>query len=71
MGIMPWYLPFLNLIPSILVIDCDQDNYGTLPSSGVETIAKFVQAVVVTEQAGCGRDWDDGSGGGTDGSIGV
>ena len=47
MGIMPWYLPFLHLIPSILVIYCDQANYGTVPGVGVETRAKGVQAVVV------------------------
>ena len=71
MGIMPWYLPFLHLIPSILVIYCDQADYGPVPGGGVENGAKGVQAVVVTGKGGRGRDADKGSGGGTDGWGGI
>ena len=67
MGIMPWYLPFSHFIPSILVIYCDQADYGTVPGGVVETGAKGVQEVVVTGKGGCGRDTDCGSGGRTDG----
>ena len=59
MGIMPWYLPFLHLIPSILVINCNKADYGPVPGGGVETKAKGVQEVVVTEQGGCGREEDN------------
>ena len=71
MGIIPWYLPFSYLIPSILVIYCDQDDYGPVPGGGVETGAKGVQAVVVIGQGGFGRDAYGGLGGGTDGGGGV
>ena len=56
MGIIPWYLPFSHLIPSILVIYSDRADYGPVPDGGVETRSKGVQAVVVTVQGGCGRD---------------
>ena len=68
---MPWYLPFLHLISSILVISCDKADYGPVPGGGVETEAKGVQEVVVTEHDGFGREEDNWSGGGIDGSIGV
>ena len=61
---MPWYLPFSNFIPSILVIYCNQANYGPVPSGGVETGAKGVQAMVGTGTGWCGRDADGGLGGG-------
>ena len=65
MGIMPWYLPFSHLIPSMLVIYCEQDDYGPVPGGGVETGAKGVQAVVLTGHGECGSDTDGGSGGKT------
>ena len=71
MGIMPCYLPFLHFIPSILVINCDTADYGSVPGGGVDTESKGVQEVVVTKQGGCGREEDNWSGGGIDGSIGV
>ena len=71
MGIMPWYLPFSHLIPSILVIYCDQADYKPVPGGGVENGAKGVQAVVVTGKGGRGRDADKGYGGGTDGWGGI
>ena len=71
MGIMPWYIPFLHLIPSILVIYCNQADYGYVPGGGVETKAKDFQEVMVTGQGECGRDADDSSGGRTDRSKGV
>ena len=43
MGIIPWYLPFLHLIPSILVIYYNQADYGPVPGGGVVTGAKGVQ----------------------------
>ena len=60
MGIMPWYLQFSHFIPSILVIYCDQDDYGPVTGGGVENGAKGVQEVVVTGQVGCGRYVDCG-----------
>ena len=71
MGIMPWCLPFSHLIPSMLVIYCDQANYGPVPGGGVETGAKGVQAVVLTGHGECGSDTDGGSGGGTYGGEGL
>ena len=43
MGIMPWYLLFSQLIPSILVKYCYHDDYGHVPESGVDTGDKGVQ----------------------------
>ena len=71
MGIIPWYLPFLHFIPSILVIYCNQDDYGPVPGGRVDTGAKGFQSVVVTGKGLCGRDADGGSGSRTYGGGGV
>ena len=68
---MPWCLLFSNFIPSILVIYCNQADYGPVTGGGMDTGSKGVQAVVVTGQGICGRDGDRGSGGGIDGGGGV
>ena len=68
---MPWYLPFSHLIPSILVIYCDQADYVTVSDGGVENGDKGVQSVVVIGKGGCRRYEDGGSVGGADGEVGV
>ena len=53
-----------------LTVHCDQDHYGPVSSGGAENGDKDTQAVTRTGRSGCGRDADNGLGGGTDGGGG-